>query len=187
MPPFHIITCPEWDAEQPKAPAVIVPKAVRVIMHHTAGHVAQLGNPSITTQWEAEGYARAIQYDHMHVKDWNDSGHNFLVCRAGYVLQGRWHTVSAIEAGHMVESAHCPGQNGEIGIEFEHDSKEEMTRPQRDSAVNLLHWISLQYNRHSCLPIDPHHDFYATACPANLESEIPILTKLVNESLKHPV
>jgi hypothetical protein len=36
------------------------------------------------------------------------------------VLQGRWLTVSAIEAGHMVVSAHCPGQNGQIGIEHEH-------------------------------------------------------------------
>jgi hypothetical protein len=126
-PVVDIITCPAWKARRPTQGLELCGQAQRLIMHHTAGHVRQLGDPTITTRSEAMQYARDIQGYHMDGNGWNDSGHNFLVCRAGFVLQGRWLTVSAIQAGHMVRSAHCPSQNDQIGIEFEHYGLEEMT------------------------------------------------------------
>jgi hypothetical protein len=104
---------------------------------------------------------------------WIDSGHNFLICRNGLILQGRWLTVSAIQAGHMVRSAHCPGQNDQIGIEHEHKGDELMTPAQRASSARLMAWISWQYDRNTILPVDPHSDHFATSCPANLRYEIP--------------
>jgi N-acetyl-anhydromuramyl-L-alanine amidase AmpD len=104
----------------------------------------------------------------MDVNGWIDSGHNFLVTRAGHILQGRWLTVSAIEAGQMVVSAHCPTQNTQIGIEHEHLGTEQMTSAQRDASAWLMAWIAGHYGHSAPLPVYPHRKYFNTACPANL-------------------
>src|SRR4051794_36740410 len=109
---IDIKTCPEWGARAPARDIEIVGKARRIIIHHTAGHHRELDDPADTSREEAIRYARDIQAFHMGPeRGWIDSGHNFLVMRNGMILQGRWQTVSAIQAGRMVRSAHCPGQN----------------------------------------------------------------------------
>lgn len=181
---LEIITCPQWGARPPKQGIRTVGQARRFICHHTAGHVRQLGDPAVTTKVEAMGYARDIQRFHMDTNGWIDSGHNFLVCRAGWVLQGRWLTVSAIQAGHMVRSAHCPGQNDQIGIEFEHLGVEAMTAKQREAGAQLMAWVSARYGINQILPMDPHRAYFATACPANLAEEIPKLRARALEILQ---
>jgi hypothetical protein len=180
---LRIYTCPEWHAMQPKQPIVPCPKATSIIFHHTAGHHAEISNPLDESIEEAKRYARDIQAFHMNVNGWNDSGHNFLVTRAGQVLQGRWKTVSAIQAGHMVVSAHCPGQNQQIGIEHEHNGTESMTSAQRGASAQLMAWIAEQYGLTTVLPVYPHRKFFATSCPANLVDEIPTITRLAQQLL----
>jgi hypothetical protein len=179
----EIITCPQWGARQPKQPIHVVGQAQRIIIHHTAGHHAELANPADESSGEAIRYARDIQRFHMDTNGWIDSGHNFLVCRNGDILQGRWLTVSAIEAGHMVDSAHCPGQNQQVGIEHEHLGSESMTPAQREASGWLIAWISYHYRRSHALPLHPHSEFFPTACPANLKVELPRLTKIANSIL----
>lgn len=169
---IDIITCPEWKARQPTQPITAVGKATRIIFHHTAGHHAELRDPADYSVEEAIRYAQDIQNFHMDSNGWVDSGHNFLVCRNGVILQGRWLTVSAIEAGHMVESAHCPGQNNQIGIEHEHTGSEPMTAKQAEASAQLMAWIADQYRRRTVLPVAPHSRYYATACPGNLKGDI---------------
>lgn len=183
MIPIEIITCPQWGARQPKQPIQTVGAAVRIIIHHTASHHAEISIPSNESRDESIRYARDIQNFHMNTNGWIDSGHNFLVCRNGLILQGRWLTVSAIEAGHMVDSAHCPGQNHQVGIEHEHLGAEPMTTAQRAASARLIAWISDQYGKTSALPLAPHKEFYATACPANLVADIPHLTSMANDLL----
>jgi hypothetical protein len=166
-----IITCPQWGARKPKAGLEIVPASKRIIFHHTAGHHREVSNPQNESRGEAIDYARAIQIQHMK-QGWTDSGHNFLVCRNGLILQGRWLTVHSIEAKHMVRSAHCPGQNDQIGIEHEHLGHEPMTARQIEASARLMAWIADQYGRKTVLPVDPHSKYYATECPANLKSNI---------------
>lgn len=167
----RIYTCPEWGALKPKSGLELVPASKRIIFHHTAGHHKEISNPANQSIEESKLYARIIQAYHIK-QGWNDSGHNFLICRNGMILQGRWLTVSAIESGHMVRSAHCPGQNDQIGIEHEHLGQESMTAKQRESSALLMAWIAYQYDRKSVLPVYPHSKYFATACPANLKSEI---------------
>lgn len=183
MVAIDIITCPKWGARKPKQGIQTVGAAERIIIHHTAGHHAEISNPSNESREESMRYARDVQAYHMDHNGWIDSGHNFLVCRNGLILQGRWLTVSAIEAGHMVDSAHCPGQNHNVGIEHEHNGSEPMTDAQRRASALLIAWVSAHYGRHSALPLAPHREFFSTACPANLESEIPHLTTIANSIL----
>lgn len=171
---FDMITCPEWKARKPRHPTVMCKQSIRIIFHHTAGHHRELdGRPEIDSVGEAIQYARDIQAYHMDTNGWNDSGHNFLVCRNGTVLQGRWHTVSAIVAGFMVVSAHCVGQNTNIGIEHEHRGNEKMTPEQREASARLQAWIADKYQRARVLPVGPHKLYNATSCPTNIEADIP--------------
>jgi hypothetical protein len=169
---IRIYTCPEWGAVPAKSPTVLCPPSVREIFHHTAGHHAEISLPASESQAEAFKYARDIQRFHMVTNGWNDSGHNFLICRNGMILQGRWRTVSAIQAKKMVVSAHCPGQNNQIGVEHEHLGNEAMTEAQFESTARLSAWISFRYGLKHPLPIHAHREYFATACPANLANDM---------------
>lgn len=159
-------------------------RAARIIVHHTAGHHREITPPVTDSLEEAKAYAKAIQAFHMDVNGWIDSGHNFLVTRAGHVLQGRWGTVTQIQAGRMVVSAHCPGQNSQVGVEHEHQGVEEMTGAQLEASAWLIAWISVQYKLKAALPLFPHSQFTATACPANLAADLPALAVEANRLLK---
>ena len=177
-----IIGCYDWGARKPKSGIETISASKRIIFHHTAGHHQEIQNPGLQSRAESERYARAIQAQHMR-QGWNDSGHNFLVCRNGLILQGRWLTVSAIRAGHMVRSAHCPGQNEQIGIEHEHLGNEKMTKLQREASARLMAWIAFEYGRKTVLSVDPHSKYFATACPANLKADIPAIRRRAQQIL----
>jgi hypothetical protein len=184
MVPIKIYTVYDWNARKPRSKIQTCPAASRVIFHHTAGHHREISGPKTESLQEAMQYARDIQKYHMDSNGWIDSGHNFLVCHNGDILQGRWQSVSSIQQGRMVVSAHCPGQNTQIGIEHEHYGAEPMTKAQRDSSARLIAWCSDQYHRKTPLPIEPHSKYYATACPANLKSEIPTIFKMATSILR---
>lgn len=180
---IEIITCPQWKARHPKHTLQTVGMSNKIIIHHTAGHHREISNPSNESKEEAMRYARDIQAFHMApgglgaASGGSDSGHNFLVSRAGHILQGRWLTVSAIQARHMVASAHCPGQNNQIGIEHEHLGNEEFTDAQFQASARLIAWISYKYGLPKPLPLMPHRKYFPTSCPANLADDIPRLYK----------
>jgi hypothetical protein len=171
---------PSGEHAPPKQTLELVGKPVRIIFHHTASHhKPEISGPGDESLAESIRYAHAIQDFHMDTCGWNDSGHNFLVCRNGVVLQGRWLTVSALEAGHMVRSAHCaqagkPGsdQNDQIGIEHEHAGTEAMTLAQMLASAELMVWIAQKLNRRTVMPVEPHSRYCDTACPANLTAQI---------------
>jgi len=172
--PFRIIPCDEWGA---KAPSGVLGGALRphqTIFHHTAGHVPNLGSGE--TYAEACAYARAIQKQHMG-QDWVDSGHNFLITRGGYILEGRHRSIKMCQAGLMVVSAHCPGHNDQPGVEHEHNGSEKMTPIQRGASVwlhaKLCTWGGIK-PAESCIP---HKRYFATACPGALAAALPALRK----------
>lgn len=171
-----IIVPSQWGARPPKQRPRIVGRPVRIIEHHTAGHGPFL--PVATDRERAIAYARVIQRQHMDVNGWNDSGHSFLVMRSGIILVGRWGTLTAIQHGRMVESAHCPGQNDQPGIEHEHKGAEGWTVAQWDATVHLQAWIA---SRCGIRPteLEPHSRCYATACPSTLGERIPELRAAV--------
>lgn len=167
---IRIVDVHQWGAVQPSTRLRTVGQSERIIFHHTAGHHRHIKGAS--TLLDAERYARDVQHFHMVTNGWSDSGHNFMVMRSGVVLQGRWLTIATIQAGHMVRSAHCPGQNDQIGIEHEHFGDELMPAVQREASARLMAWIALNYRRRTVLPVSPHRAYFATSCPANLESNI---------------
>jgi hypothetical protein len=171
-PPFQIITTAQWGAKAPTAPIKRVGTPTKFIFHHTDGHAPQLDGTPTETLEEAKAYARSIQHDHMHRSPpFIDSGHNFLVTRSGFVLEGRHGSLEAIKAGRMVDSAHCIGQNRHPGIEHEHKGDEQMTEAQREASLRLHEFICRQTGINPA-EIHPHRKFDNTDCPAQLEPAI---------------
>lgn len=179
-----IILTHQWGAKPAKTPPTYVGRPKRVIFHHTAGHHPEISLPKNESRAEAVRYAQAIQNFHMHGNGWNDSGHNFLVCRNGLILVGRHMSYPAIKKGRMVLSAHCPGQNDQPGIEHEHLGSERMTKEQFAASAHLIAWIIDCCKMSGASVIHPHKEFYNTSCPAELEAELPALKTAVNQIIR---
>jgi N-acetylmuramoyl-L-alanine amidase len=114
----------------------------RIIFHHTATHHPEIENPQNESREEAIRFARSIQAFHMGPqRNFNDSGHNFLVCMNGLILVGRHFSYTAIRAGRMVVSAHVPGNNDQPGIEHEHLHEPHITAKQLEASARLHAWI----------------------------------------------
>jgi hypothetical protein len=170
LPPINgkleIVTAGQWGAVAPTATIVRVGKPDKIIFHHTDGHAPG------STLADAKAYARSIQRDHMHRSPpFIDSGHNFLVTRAGHVLEGRRGSLAAINDGVMVSSAHAPGENHNPGIEHEHKGSEGMTDAQREASLDLHEMIC---RKTGIRPeeIHPHKAVTPTACPGALLPEV---------------
>lgn len=170
-PAPRIVTCHEWQASPPRHNNVVVGRPHRIIFHHTAGLAPHVESRDETAMAQAVRYAQVLQHDMIYRRGWNDSGHNFLVMRSGIILQGRWGSVAAIEAGRMVISAHCPGENEQPGIEHEHVNDERLTPAQQGASVMLMAWIC---DRTGISPtqIYGHSHFYPTECPGSLNSSL---------------
>jgi len=177
--PFRIIGTAEWGAKKPNGAIIRTGKPERIIFHHTAGHVPNLGAGERYD--EAVAYARAIQRQHFS-QGWVDTGNNFLITRGGFILEGRHGSKASIDVGKMVVSAHCPGQNDQPGIEHEHNGNERMTPIQYQASVWLHAYIA---RRCGILPgnIQPHKKYFATACPGVLAASLPKLRQDVAAAL----
>jgi hypothetical protein len=171
-----IIATGVWGAKRAKARPVVKGRPQRIIFHHTDGHHPEISNPRSESRAEAIRYARDIQAFHMGPKrNFNDSGHNFLVCTNGLILVGRHLSLTAIRAGRMIESAHCPGQNDQPGIEHEQRGEPHLTAKQLEASARLHAWIMSRCgipvsevfgHRQKALPQ------FGTDCPAQLSGDI---------------
>lgn len=185
MAEFRIIPCEEWGAVAPTHPIAPAGRPTKIIFHHTAGHHPELDHQAGETLEEAMAYARAIQHEHMHRSPpFADSGHNFLVTRSGHILEGRHGSRDAINAGTMVVSAHCVGQNIHPGIEHEQIGDEPMTPRQRKASL----WLITKICRKTGIDpreIHPHGEFNATECPGVLGNDLAEIRAEVTSKLAH--
>lgn len=172
----QIIATHVWGAKPATARPTVTGRPNRIIFHHTAGHHPEIENPQSESREEAIRYARNIQADHMRPpRNFNDSGHNFLVCMNGLILVGRHLSLTAIRAGRMVSSAHCPGQNDQPGIEHEHFHEPHLTAKQLEASARLHAWIMSRCGI-QVSEVFGHGDValqgMGTACPAELKGDI---------------
>lgn len=181
--PFRIIPCAEWGAVEPEGVIRRAGKPRETIFHHTAGHHRELdGKRDTVTYAESCAYARDVQRFHMKTNGWVDSGHNFLVTRGGFILEGRHGSLASVKVGAMVVSAHCVDHNASPGVEHEHLGEERMTPIQREASVwlhaQLCRWCGIWPTK-----IFPHSMFDATACPGPLKGGLPGFRKAVASEL----
>jgi hypothetical protein len=173
--PFRIVPTSEWGAVSATGRISPAGRPNKIIFHHTDGHHPELDHKPSETKEEGAAYARSIQHDHMHRPPpkgpFIDSGHNFLVTRSGHIFEGRHGSLAAINAGKMVVSAHCIGQNTNPGIEHEQKGSEPMTAAQRQASIQLHAFIcrktGIKPNE-----IHGHKEFNNTKCPGVLFADL---------------
>lgn len=187
-----VITTKEWGADPPhNAPfRRTVPRYV--VIHHTFIP----SNSSGATIEGAMKTAKQIQDYHMGPENyWSDSGHNFLNCKGGILLEGRHGSLAAAREGFSVQSAHAlqdppglAGGNSSPGIENEGDFNEEVME---DDQWNSL--VELCASLCSTCEIDPvnirgHKEFSDTSCPGDwLYGQIGRLQAEVRARLGLPI
>lgn len=181
--PFRVITCNEWGALPPRGAIVDAGRFDKAIFHHTAGHHPELQPPASGESYgEAVAYARAVQHSHF-ARGWLDTGNNFLVTRNGYIFEGRHRSLELLGQGHCPVSAHCPGQNGNPGVEHEQLDPERLTTIQTEASA----WLFAKICRNGDFGADRihgHGEYWATDCPGDLQGFLPAFRKLVTAELK---
>jgi N-acetylmuramoyl-L-alanine amidase-like protein len=187
VPQPRIYTPAEWGAAPPRSRPALLGPPVRTICHGTAGHHREISRPADESLAEFLRYCRDIQTFHMapppHGRGWNDSGQNFTIGRNGVIAVGRRYSLAAAQVGLAVESAHCPGQNDQPGVELEHLGDEHPTAEQLHSYVHLVAWLMSRSGMRSTA-IDPHRRYWATDCPTDsLVIALPIIRGRVAAAL----
>ncbi|MFH7599003.1 peptidoglycan recognition family protein [Streptomyces racemochromogenes] len=160
-----ITDCGGWGAREASEEVVVLDtRPERIIVHHTAS-----ANVTDYSRERAHALARAIQTYHMDVQGWIDTGQHFTVSRGAFVLEGRHHSLAALDAGdRLVRGAHCVGQNSvAIGIENEGTyTTAEPPAAQFSALADLCARVCRQYDV-SPSEIYGHRDFNSTACPGD--------------------
>ncbi|MFD7629633.1 peptidoglycan recognition family protein [Streptomyces sp. NPDC059851] len=182
FPAPEITDCAGWGARAASESVVLLAaRPERIIVHHTA-----TANVTDYSMERAHELARATQSYHMDLQGWIDTGQHFTVSRGAFILEGRHHSLTALNAGNrMVRAAHCIGQNSlAIGIENEGIyMTEEPPEAQFYALADLCAHICRQYD----LPtseIYGHRDFNSTACPGDtLYAMLPMLRDEVAKRL----
>ena len=187
MAQVRIIPTSKWGAVPAKGTIASAGRPNKIIFHHTDGHHPELDHKPSETEAEGAAYARSVQHDHMTRPKskggpFIDSGHNFLVTRSGHIFEGRHGSLAAIDAGKMVVSAHCIGENTNPGIEHEQKGAEKMTSPQRKASVQLHAFICRKTGIKPS-QIHGHREFNNTECPGMLFEDLPAFRKDVAAAL----
>ncbi|MEV7614122.1 peptidoglycan recognition family protein [Streptomyces sp. NPDC089799] len=161
----EITGCAGWGArEASESVVVLASRPERIVVHHTA-----TANVTDYSQERAHELARAIQTYHMDLQGWIDTGQHFTISRGAFVLEGRHHSLAALNSGdRLVRAAHCVGQNSvAIGIENEGTYVTEQPPEAQFSALaDLCAHICRQYGVPAS-EIYGHRDFNSTACPGD--------------------
>ena len=163
-----------WGARSPRGTIPILNyRPDKIVIHHTA-----TGNVTDYSQSWAFQLSRAIQNWHMDNNGWADSGQQFTISRGGYIMEGRYQSLSRLQCGtSFPQGVHAPGANtSSIGIENEGTyTSVAPTSALWNSLVHMCAYICQQYGI-SPSRIYGHRDFSSTACPGNvLYSRLPQL------------
>ncbi|WP_331727990.1 peptidoglycan recognition family protein [Streptomyces sp. NBC_00158] len=160
-----ITDCEGWSAREPSEDVVVLDtRPQRIIVHHTAS-----ANVTDYSRERAHALARAVQRYHMDTQGWIDTGQHFTVSRGAFVLEGRHHSLAALESGdRLVRGAHCVGQNNvAVGIENEGTyTAVEPPEAQFSALADLCAHVCRQYDV-APSEIYGHRDFNSTACPGD--------------------
>ncbi|MBO3748770.1 N-acetylmuramoyl-L-alanine amidase [Streptosporangiaceae bacterium NEAU-GS5] len=183
-PTLH--TRAEWGAMPPKIRATVLHHGPRfIVVHHTA-------TPNTTDLSFAAAcrLSRGIQRYHMRHNHWDDMGEHFTVGRGGYVMEGRNHTLPAIQHDNHVVGAHVRNHNNEsLGIETEGTYMTMLpTDEQMAALVRLISWLCSVYALDPETCVLGHRDLNHTSCPGDeFYAFLPELRRRVAGRLGRPV
>lgn len=155
--PTRYVTRAAWGARAPKSPPVVLlPSAVdTVVYHYTAALADQRENHA-----ECSVRVRGVQAFHQEGRGWNDIAYNFLVCKHGYIFEGRG--IDAKSAATGADNSHT------LAVCFlgaDRVDRDDVTATGRAALVAVTRWIVQR--RPTARYFKGHRDFMSTSCPGD--------------------
>lgn len=146
-----------WGARPPKdKPTRLLPSAVDTIVFH---YTAALSDARENHK-DCAVRVRGVQAFHQQGRGWDDIAYNFLVCRHGYIFEGR---------GIDAKSAATGKDNGHtLAVCFlgaDREGRDDVTAAGRAALVEITRWI--RQRRPAAKLARGHRDFMSTSCPGN--------------------
>lgn len=154
LPPRYVSRS-GWGARQPKQPPIVLlPSAVdTVVVHYTAALSDARENHA-----DCAIRVRGVQAFHQDGRGWNDIAYNFLVCRHGYIFEGRG--IDAKSAATGDANSHT------LAVCFlgaDRLDRDDVTSAGREALVSSVRYI--RQRRPVARYVKGHRDFMSTSCP----------------------
>lgn len=147
----------EWGARQPTEITKLVPSQVKgVAVHYSAAE-----SDNVFHHLACASRVRGIQNYHMDSNGWNDIAYNFLVCKHGYVFEGRGMFARCAAQGTN------EGNSSYLAVCFlgaDSPSRDDVTPVGRVALGETVRSVLAAYRASE---IYPHSHFNSTACPGN--------------------
>jgi hypothetical protein len=155
--PVNYVSRSGWGAKAPLSrPTVLLASRVdTIVYHYTAANADEQAEHRNCAQ-----RVRGVQAFHQNSRGWNDIAYNYLVCKHGYIYEGR---------GIENKSAATGVHNGHtLAVCFLGDDtldRDDVTIAGRQALVEISRWI--RQRRPAISKYAGHRDFMSTSCPGN--------------------
>ncbi len=172
-----------WGARAPVCGISQLGTLSRAVIHHTAS----ASDFNTTSQATSAANVRAVQNYHIDSRGWCDTGYHFMVCKLGYIFEGRAGSMSSIPVGaHDSVNANSFGFNW-MGY-FHPPHNQVPTTAMRNSIYDVIAWRmpsawstyggGTYGGRPGVGTLCTHRDAFASACPG--DSAYPFITSNIN-------
>ena len=149
---MRVVTRRQWGARPPRH-VTDLPNVDTIVYHYSAAGSDETSHENCASR------VRGIQRFHMDTRGWNDIAYNFLVCRHGYVFEGR---------GFAYRSAATGDDNDHtLAVCFlgDDDPGDDVTNAGRQAFVDIAQ--AIEADRDKRMLYRGHRDFMSTACPGD--------------------
>jgi hypothetical protein len=155
--PLNYVSRRGWGAKPPAGkPTILLASRVdTIVYHYTAAGTDERDNHA-----ECASRVRGIQSFHQNTRGWNDIAYNYLVCKHGYIYEGRG--IANKSAATGIHNSHT------LAVCFLGDDtvgRDDVTVKGRQALVEISRWIRQQ--RLAVNAYAGHRDFMSTSCPGN--------------------
>jgi hypothetical protein len=155
--PVNYVSRSGWGAKAPlNRPTVLLASRVdTIVYHYTAANADEQAEHRNCAQ-----RVRGVQAFHQNTRGWNDIAYNYLVCKHGYIYEGRGienkSAATGVHNGHTL--AVCFLGDDTVG-------RDDVTIAGRQALVEISRWI--RQRRPAISKYAGHRDFMSTSCPGN--------------------
>jgi len=145
-----------WHARAPTG-VTALPRPDELVFHYSGMNADEQADHK-----NCAARVRGVQNYHMDSNGWCDIAYNFLVCKHGYIYQGRgWYTRSAAQGTNS-------GNDGYIAVCFLGDdtaARDDVTSAGRAAFKRVFARYKVWYGKSPILR--PHSFFSSTSCPGD--------------------
>lgn len=154
---MRLVTRAQWGARAPKQRQALAKSEQRgTAVHYSAADADEQADHA-----NCDNRVRSIQNFHMDGRGWSDIAYSYLVCKHGYVFEGRGRGIRTAAQGTN------SGNDAYHAVCFLGDDtagRDDVTDPGRTAMADAVHhcnaWAGVDGVR-------PHSSFHSTACPGD--------------------